>query len=103
MIKFFAPWCGHCKRLAPTWEELATKTEGKFHVAEVDCTVESDLAQRFGIRGFPTIKYIKNGAEAVEVRVPRTVEAYLKFVKEQESGPESTEGNAKDKPAHSEL
>jgi len=80
LIKFFAPWCGHCKRLAPTWIELAEKAEGKFHVAEVDCTVEKDLATRFNIRGFPTIKFIANGGEAEEVRVPRTVEAYMDYM-----------------------
>jgi thioredoxin domain-containing protein 5 len=101
LIKFFAPWCGHCKRLAPTWEELAKKTEGKFHVAEVDCTVETELAQRFQIRGYPTIKYIKDGADALDVNVPRTVEAYIKYAKEQAEAPakkptEKVEGVAAD-------
>ena len=36
----YAPWCGHCKKLVPTWEELATAAKGKFNVAKVDCTVE---------------------------------------------------------------
>ena len=80
LVKFYAPWCGHCKRLAPTWISLAEKAEGKFHVAEVDCTVQKALMTKFGIRGFPTIKFIANGDKPEDVRVPRTVEAYMEYM-----------------------
>jgi len=80
MVEFFAPWCGHCKRLAPTWEELATSANGEFNVAKVDCTVERDLAQRFGIRGFPTIKLVSNG-KYYDYSKSRTIEDFTAFAK----------------------
>merc|ERR1711862_288448 len=59
-IKFFAPWCGHCKRMAPDWEKLAVEWAGNEIglVAEVDCTAEGKpLCDQNGVKGFPTIKY----------------------------------------------
>ena len=58
-IKFYAPWCGHCKKLAPVWDELHVKNKEKLHVGKVDCTSEtaSSLCQHFGIRGYPTLLY----------------------------------------------
>lgn len=63
----YAPWCGHCKKLVPTWEELATSSKGKFKVAKVDCTVEKATGTRFGIRGFPTVKlYVIRGPACIQ-------------------------------------
>lgn len=56
-VKFFAPWCGHCTRMAPAWEELAkAETKEDVVIAELDADANRDAAQRHGIRGFPTIK-----------------------------------------------
>merc|ERR1712219_19483 len=60
-IKFYAPWCGHCKRLAPTWEEVATELKGKVNVAKVDVTENQELGKQFGVKGFPTLLLFKNG------------------------------------------
>jgi len=59
-IKFFAPWCGHCKKMAPDWEALAKEWEGHDIglVAEVDCTTDGKpLCDANGVKGFPTLKY----------------------------------------------
>jgi len=60
-IKFFAPWCGHCKSMAPHWEKLAGEWEGNAIglIAEVDCTDEDAraLCDANGVKGFPTLKW----------------------------------------------
>ena len=61
LVEFFAPWCGHCKNLAPEWAKAATQLKGKVHVAAVDATEHRVLASRFGIQGFPTIKFFNSG------------------------------------------
>lgn len=66
-VKFYAPWCVHCRKLAPVWEELATKLKGQINVAHLDATTNQQTARRFGIRGFPTLLYFKDVGELVHV------------------------------------
>jgi protein disulfide-isomerase-like protein len=62
-IKFYAPWCGHCKRLAPIWSMLAQDFKGskQVGVASVDCTQHGDLCNTQGVRGYPTLKVFHKG------------------------------------------
>ena len=60
LLKFYAPWCGHCKKLAPTYERVAThfaeaKGGSGVHVAKIDATEHPGLAGRFDVKGYPTL------------------------------------------------
>ncbi|KAK9240797.1 thioredoxin-like domain-containing protein [Lipomyces kononenkoae] len=68
LAEFFAPWCGHCKALAPEYEQAATTLKEKHQdiaLAKIDCTTESELCNEQGIEGFPTLKVFRGGLDAV--------------------------------------
>ena len=51
-VKHFAPWCGHCKNMAPAWEALAKANQnGKVRIAEIDCTTDAEACSDAGVRG----------------------------------------------------
>ncbi|XP_035659464.1 protein disulfide-isomerase A6-like isoform X2 [Branchiostoma floridae] len=61
LVEFFAPWCGHCKRLEPEWASAATELKGKVKLGALDATVHTVMASRYQIQGFPTIKVFAAG------------------------------------------
>ncbi|KAJ2964505.1 hypothetical protein NQZ79_g675 [Umbelopsis isabellina] len=92
-IKFYAPWCGHCKTLAPIWVELANTLKGKTNIAEVDCTLDEDICRDYGVTGFPTLKYISKNS-AVEFRGARDHSTLLEFTEKASKSPVTYVDNA---------
>ena len=84
LIEFYAPWCGHCKALAPEYDAASVKLSGKAKIAKVDCTEHRDLCEKYDVQGFPTIKLFRNdGSEPVDYDQARKADAIVKFMEKQ--------------------
>jgi thiol-disulfide isomerase/thioredoxin len=62
-VKFYAPWCGHCKSLAPAWSQLSDAFDDSKTalIGDVDCTVHQGLCGEHGAKGHPTLKHFTDG------------------------------------------
>uniref|UniRef100_A0A914Y5W4 Protein disulfide-isomerase n=1 Tax=Panagrolaimus superbus TaxID=310955 RepID=A0A914Y5W4_9BILA len=81
LIEFYAPWCGHCKTLAPEYEKAA-KSLKNVPLAKVDATVETELNKRFKIEGFPTLKFWKDGENPIDYDGGRDADSIVQWIKE---------------------
>ncbi len=85
LVELFAPWCGHCKNLAPIYEDLAQvfASSGKVQIAKVDADAEMDLGKRFGVQGFPTLKFFDGKSkEPVDYSGGRDLDSLSAFITE---------------------
>ena len=87
LVKFFAPWCGHCKNMAQSWKDLAASLKDRYDdiiIAEFDATAGTALKEPYGVRGFPTLfwagKDTKDKPE--KYQGARKLDAWTKFIED---------------------
>ncbi|KAK3671435.1 protein disulfide-isomerase precursor [Recurvomyces mirabilis] len=84
LAEFFAPWCGHCKALAPEYEEAATELKAKsIALAKIDCTAEEDLCKTQEVTGYPTLKIFRGASNVQPYSGPRKAQAIVSYMTKQ--------------------
>jgi len=101
LVEFYAPWCGHCKQLAPIWEKLAIafQNDKQVVIAKVDVATSNEkLASRFGVEGFPTlIMFSPNNEKGEKYEGNRDLEALVSFVNEKAGTQRKSDGMLNEK------
>ncbi|KAJ6723363.1 hypothetical protein OIU74_007850 [Salix koriyanagi] len=83
LVEFYAPWCGHCKKLAPEYEKLGNsfRKANTVLIGKVDCDEHKGVCSKYGVSGYPTIQWFPKGSlEPKKYEGPRTAEALTEYV-----------------------
>src|ERR1700743_1619505 len=64
LVDFWAAWCGPCRAIAPTVEQLATELKGKLRVGKLDIDANQNVPQKYQVMSIPTLLLFKNGQVA---------------------------------------
>merc|ERR1711899_61907 len=82
MVEFYAPWCGHCKKLEPHYKQASeTLKKDGIHLAKVDASKEAELAKEHMVQGFPTLTVFKKGVKFEDYSGERTADAIIAYMK----------------------
>lgn len=103
LVEFYAPWCGHCRSLAPEWKKAATVLKGIVKVGAVDMDVHGSVGGPYNVRGFPTIKVFGanknspqdyNGARSAQAIVDEALKTAQRVAKDRLSGGGGSRGGS---------
>ena len=82
LVEFYAPWCGHCKKLAPEYAKAAKRLKDRsppIHIAKIDGTVSTNLTEKYKVDGYPTLKYFL-GASPIDFTGSKTEDGIVNWI-----------------------